>query len=77
MKRGGWPILPRGTNVQFRHNFNSRGAALFAFLFSAKGGGLDLTRTQGSLGMRTLKTAADSKSEARCRAEGPGATFKP
>ena len=43
MKRGGWPILPRGTNVQFRHNFNSRGAALFAFFLSAKGAGLDLT----------------------------------
>jgi hypothetical protein len=27
--------------------------------------------------MTALKTAADSKAEARCRAEGPGATFKP
>jgi hypothetical protein len=40
---GEWPIFPRGTGFQFHHNFNSRGAALFAFFFSAKGAGLDLT----------------------------------
>ncbi|HXO36049.1 MAG TPA: hypothetical protein VN901_27225 [Candidatus Acidoferrales bacterium] len=42
---GGWPNVPPGTGVQSRHNFNSRGAGLFAFFFSAKGPGLDLTLT--------------------------------
>jgi hypothetical protein len=42
----------------------------------SKGG---LARFAGLMagGMMTLKTVADSKSEERCRAEGPGATFKP
>jgi hypothetical protein len=36
---GGWPIVPRGTSVLFRHNFNSRGCRTLCVFPFCKGCG--------------------------------------
>jgi hypothetical protein len=39
-RRGGRPIFPRGTNVQLRHNFNSRGCRTICVFLFCKGSGV-------------------------------------